>query len=91
MDTKKMGKITFKEFLVWLSDISHGTVADQIAWTFRLYDVNEDGYICNVDLMSIIRSIYFLMGKKRDADDDLLVRHKAELFFEVSLKYFRKR
>jgi Ca2+-binding EF-hand superfamily protein len=86
MDKKKMGKITFKEFLVWLSEISHGTVDDKIAWTFRLYDANEDGAICSEDLSSVIKSIYFLMGRRKDApDDDNLTRQKVDLFFEVSL------
>lgn len=83
MDKKKLGKITFKEFLVWLSEISHGTLSDKIAWTFRLYDANEDGSICSEDLVSIIKSIYFLMGKRKDADDDQLVQRKVDLFFEV--------
>lgn len=83
MDKKKLGKITFKEFLVWLSEISHGTLGDKIAWTFRLYDTNEDGSICSEDLFSIIKSIYFLMGKRKDADDDELVQRKVDLFFEV--------
>lgn len=87
MDRKKMGKITFKEFLVWLSEISHGTIGDKIAWTFRLYDTNEDEMIDREDLLSIIKSIYLLMGKKRDADDDLIMRQKADQFFEVSLSF----
>lgn len=84
MDPKKLGKISFKEFLVWLSVISHGTIGDKIAWTFRLYDTNEDEMIDREDLLSITKSIYLLMGKRRDADDDLLMRQKADQFFEVS-------
>ena len=84
MDQKKNGKITFKEFLMWLSSLSHGSLTDKIAWTFRLYDANEDGSICRDDLHSIIRAIYLLMGRKREADDELIKR-KADLFFQVSL------
>lgn len=84
MDPKKLGKISFKEFLVWLSVMCHGTIGDKIAWIFRLYDTNEDELIDREDLFSIMKSIYLLMGKRRDADDDALMRQKADQFFEVS-------
>lgn len=69
---------------MWLSDVSRGDTMDKLVWTFKLYDVNEDGLISKPDLISIIRSIYLLMGKKKESEDDELIREKVDSFFNVS-------
>lgn len=87
MDKTKSGKITFKEFLIWLSDVSRGDTLDKLAWTFKLYDVNEDGLITRSDLGPVIQSVFLLMGKKKEAEDDELINSKVDAFFQVRLLY----
>jgi Ca2+-binding EF-hand superfamily protein len=83
MDKTKSGKITFREFLIWLSDVSRGDTLEKLQWTFKLYDVNEDGLLTRGDIVCIIRSVFLLMGKRREADDEELIHSKVDAFFQV--------
>ena len=34
-----------QEFAVGLSKLLRGTLSDKLLWTFKLYDINQDGFI----------------------------------------------
>ncbi|KAI1287282.1 Calsenilin [Halotydeus destructor] len=82
LDPKKNGEVTFKEFLIWLSEVSRGNIQDKLRAIFRLYDLNGDGIISRKELSLIITSIYLMLGKKRNTVDDKYIAEKTERFFE---------
>ncbi|RWS02444.1 Kv channel-interacting protein 2-like protein, partial [Dinothrombium tinctorium] len=81
LDPKKKGEISFKEFLIWLSEMSRGTIETKLKWIFQLYDINGDGFITKKELSIIINSIYTLLGKKSNAVDDKYIEEKTRKFF----------
>ncbi|XP_054168512.1 Kv channel-interacting protein 4-like [Oppia nitens] len=56
--------ISFKDFLQWLSLLCHGSADEKLKWAFRLYDINNDGYITRKELSEILCAIYALIGRR---------------------------
>ncbi|XP_023330478.1 Kv channel-interacting protein 1 isoform X2 [Eurytemora carolleeae] len=44
-DVNSTGAISFRDMLVSLSTLLHGTQYEKLKWTFRVYDLNGDGVI----------------------------------------------
>lgn len=55
-DKNRDGKISFSEFIIGLSTLStSANELDKIKFAFQVYDVNEDGFISNGDLFSVLK------------------------------------
>jgi len=52
-----------QDFVTSLSVIARGNITDKLRWTFRLYDVSNDGVISRPDMTTIVSSVYALMGR----------------------------
>jgi len=61
-DVSSCGAISFKDMLVSLSTLLHGTLQEKIAWTFRVYDLNGDGVITKTEMGNVVVAVYELMG-----------------------------
>ena len=48
--------------LISLSTLLHGTPYERLVWTFRLYDLNNDGEITREELSNVVVAVYQLMG-----------------------------
>ncbi|CCE63263.1 hypothetical protein TPHA_0E01700 [Tetrapisispora phaffii CBS 4417] len=62
--------IDFYEFITILSITSRGTQEEKLAWAFRLYDLNNDGYITYDEMYTIVSSIYKMMGSMVKLSED---------------------
>ncbi|QPG76386.1 Calcineurin subunit B [Brettanomyces nanus] len=55
-DENKGGDIDFKEFVTGLSAFSSsGSVEDKLKFLFKVYDIDNDGYISNGELFLVLR------------------------------------
>jgi len=61
-DVNSTGAINFRDMLVSLSTLLHGTEYEKLKWTFRVYDLNGDGVITKAELGNVVVGIYELMG-----------------------------
>jgi len=61
-DVNTTGAISFRDMLVSLSTLLHGTLYEKLSWTFRVYDLNGDGVITKTELGNVMVGIYELMG-----------------------------
>lgn len=61
-DVNATGAISFRDMLISLSTLLHGTQYEKLQWTFRLYDLNGDGVITKTELGNVVVGIYELMG-----------------------------
>jgi len=61
-DTKRTGVITFQDFIRGLSVMTRGTPEEKLTFTFRMYDLNGDGYITRDEILQIVQSFYQLSG-----------------------------
>ncbi|XP_022237595.1 neuronal calcium sensor 1-like [Limulus polyphemus] len=88
-DSNKDGVVTFKEFITAIAVTTHGSVDDKLKWAFKLYDIDNDGYVSRFEMLDVVTAIYQLHGRfhasvrGRDAPDErvnqLLVKlDKAE-------------
>jgi len=61
-DVNSSGSISFRDMLISLSTLLHGTQYEKLKWTFRVYDLNGDGVITKAELGNVVVGIYELMG-----------------------------
>jgi Ca2+-binding EF-hand superfamily protein len=55
-DTNKDGKISFSEFIHGLSMLSAGgSEEEKLRFAFKVYDLNDDGFISNGDLFNVLK------------------------------------
>jgi len=56
LDKNKDGKISFAEFIQGLSSLSAaGGDEEKLKFAFKIYDINEDGYITNGELFTVLK------------------------------------
>jgi len=61
-DVTGTGSISFKDMLISLSTLLHGSLYQKLSWTFRLYDLNGDGSITKSEMASVVVAVYELLG-----------------------------
>lgn len=75
-----------QEIVSTLSTVSRGSDKEKLEWTFRLYDVDEDGLVNFNDIRKLVSSIYELMGDNTEPPSDpFIVNEKAKDLFVVSM------
>lgn len=82
-DENKDGAIEFEEFIRALSVTSRGSLEEKLVWAFKLYDVDNDGYITRDEMYSIVDAIYQMLGtqtKLEDEDDN--PRQRVDRIFD---------
>ncbi|ODV84131.1 hypothetical protein CANARDRAFT_201426 [[Candida] arabinofermentans NRRL YB-2248] len=61
-DTENNGHISFKNFIISLSLASRGSLQEKLTWSFPIYDRDKDGSISYDDLLTVLKSIYKMVG-----------------------------
>ncbi|KAH6948605.1 hypothetical protein HPB50_025226 [Hyalomma asiaticum] len=62
-DENKDGSIEFEEFIRALSVTSRGNVEEKLLWAFKLYDVDNDGFITREEMYNIVDAIYEMLNQ----------------------------
>ncbi|XP_065175855.1 neuron-specific calcium-binding protein hippocalcin-like [Sycon ciliatum] len=82
-DHDEDGIIGFKEFIIGLSVTSRGHLEEKLKWAFKLYDLNDSGDITRDELLSVVQSIYAMVGRQINlGGDDSTPQRRAERIFE---------
>ncbi|VDM52777.1 unnamed protein product, partial [Angiostrongylus costaricensis] len=69
-DENKDGAIEFHEFIRALSITSRGNLDEKLHWAFKLYDLDNDGFITRDEMLSIVDSIYKMVGSSVKIPDE---------------------
>ncbi|OTF77529.1 hypothetical protein BLA29_004566, partial [Euroglyphus maynei] len=64
------GSIEFEEFIKALSVTSRGNLEEKLVWAFKLYDVDNDGYITRDEMYNIVDAIYQMLGNQAKISDE---------------------
>lgn len=83
-DENKDGSIEFEEFIKALSVTSRGNLEEKLVWAFKLYDVDNDGFITREEMYNIVDAIYQMLGstttEKEEDDED--PKERVDRIFE---------
>jgi Ca2+-binding EF-hand superfamily protein len=61
-DTNTDGNIQFDEFIRGMSVMTRGSPDEKLEFAFRLYDLDNDGYITKVEMVKIVTALYRMLG-----------------------------
>uniref|UniRef100_A0A915IE44 EF-hand domain-containing protein n=1 Tax=Romanomermis culicivorax TaxID=13658 RepID=A0A915IE44_ROMCU len=65
-DVDRDGNLTFQEFVDVSSKLLRGSTEEKLEWIFRLYDVDDKGYLSENDLENVVNCIFHLSGNMPD-------------------------
>ncbi|KAL0118403.1 hypothetical protein PUN28_009216 [Cardiocondyla obscurior] len=81
-DENADGTIEFEEFIRALSVTSRGNLDEKLHWAFRLYDVDNDGFITRDEMYNIVDAIYQMVGQQPQAEDENTPQKRVDKIFD---------
>ncbi|XP_059477008.1 frequenin-1-like [Neocloeon triangulifer] len=80
-DENQDGSIEFAEFLRAMSVTSRGDIDEKLHWAFKLYDLDNDGFITRDEMYNIVDAIYRMAGTTLSEESGEGAREKADRIF----------
>ena len=77
-DANNNGTIEFREFMIVLTIMSHGTPQENLEQIFRFFDPNNNGSISKKELYQVVKDLHSLTNNfKCDEDSNTSLAEKA--------------
>ncbi|CAJ1056964.1 guanylyl cyclase inhibitory protein [Xyrichtys novacula] len=58
LDSNRDGVVDFREYVMAISMLIHGSAVEKLQWSFKLYDKDGDGAITREEMLDIIQAAY---------------------------------
>ena len=75
------GQLNFKEYIIGLHRINTGTVEEKLRWLFRLYDLDNSGYVTKEEL----KHFFEIMNKIASQDDDFALSQAEYMLHRMEI------
>ena len=80
-DKDKDGTINFSEFLLAINVMGNGSVEEKLMWSFKMFDIDENGSIDLDEMTRVIQSIYDMLGPNALTMTDFSPEVRANAIF----------
>ena len=72
----KLGNSNLREFMIVLYIMSNGTPQENLKQIFRVFDINNDGFISLKELQRIVKDLFHLINEENadEASQELLAQ-----------------
>ncbi|KAL9644315.1 hypothetical protein ABK040_005776 [Willaertia magna] len=79
------GSISFDEFIISMSIMTRGTVEEKLEFAFKLYDLNNDGFVFKTEMIRIVSALYQMLGDlvTLQGDFDMPIKLVEKIFAEM--------
>ena len=81
-DKDNDGTIIFSEFMLAINIMGSGTVEEKLMWSFRMFDIDENGSIDLDEMTKIVQSIYGMLGSNADVMIESTPEARAKAVFD---------
>ncbi|CAL7946266.1 unnamed protein product [Xylocopa violacea] len=83
-DRDKDGIVSFGDLLNEIALITNGDIDQKLAWIFRFYDLNGDGYITRKEMLVIVSAIYEMLHNGQTIQR-MIHRHVDKVFEKMDI------
>lgn len=83
MDKRRIGYVTFRDFVKTIAITVIGTEDDKLNWAFDVFDQKGDGFVTLDELINVVEALWQLHGESPDMEDHKLhfIRRRTRLIF----------
>ncbi|ORD94279.1 NCS1 [Enterospora canceri] len=70
LDITNTGRLNFNEVMIGFSILTKGSFLEKVAWLFRFYDTDKDGYVGKDEFIDSYRAIKNIVEHSRPSEND---------------------
>ncbi|RWS10224.1 neurocalcin-like protein [Dinothrombium tinctorium] len=70
LDRDGNGTVEFMEFLLALGVMTSSDPNERLKWAFRLFDINQNGFIEQSEMVSVVSALYEMLGRHLSIDGE---------------------
>ena len=82
-DSNGDGYVDFREFMIVLYVMSHGTPEENLKKIFQVFDINNDGTVSQKELDRVVKDLFQSFKKTKDDETDEIVNNEENLAKEA--------
>ncbi|KAH9361399.1 hypothetical protein HPB48_003927 [Haemaphysalis longicornis] len=89
MDKRRIGYVTFRDFVKTISITVSGSADDKLNWAFDVFDQKGDGVVTLDEMINVVEALWQLHGESPDMEDyklQFIRRRTRRIFRRLDVK-----
>ncbi|XP_050046405.1 neuronal calcium sensor 1-like [Dermacentor andersoni] len=89
MDKRRIGYVTFRDFVKTIAITVSGTADDKLNWAFDVFDQKGDGFVTLDEMINVVEALWQLHGESPEMEDyklHYIRRRTRQIFRRLDVK-----